>query len=741
LTIFCCFELHVNLWYAEYTDEEVIRRFPNLYRSVLEVFKKNPQSRCAFDFDESRTIPFLERIAPDVIEQLKAGVMRGQFEVLLDTWSLTLPPFLTQEEFLYQHKLAEKELHRVFGEKGVSKGYLCQENSYSPTVIPLLRKVGVQFLCTPFTSLSSSHEKVNLDKDRFVLIEGHENVEIPTVVIAYTGSWDTTLHEIMQLSRRVPPSEDIIFFALFDAEMVQPEKLDEVIKGIINQKGLAFTLPSEFIRSHKPTKRLSTTWESTTVGDFGLWVRDPADHYLLTLNEQARHAINSAKFWIDKAEEVDVDVSEEKRELSEALLYQLQGLNSDKMGWNPCWDKRKLSEAEFISAMEKANIARAMASEKLFAKSYPLVFPEKSVKSYLLCNHTQLDAPKIPLRIPLREPRILISPNNVTMLSEGNELPFELVEAKTKKQYSDREKQEELLEATLICCEEVKARSWKQLHAAAKPYSGKMSRQSFEVSPSILSNGALELKLTNGLPVELTHKNLGVTYTSAIGAPILRTEASLRKASLRDSESIVSSTVTNSGERGVYAELTTRTSQAYISLATRYRVYAGLPFLEVEKTLDVALEDIGVVKPLILDLGFSRPKLYHRELNSIIAPRKVMKDDLDRYILVNDWFSVSDDQQNGVAVASESTISAFKEIVDRKNGPIELANYQTYNAESKAERFRGTYIHRFYIVPTAGKSETAKVSATKDGLEHLLQALARPPHIVTMTQREGPRIK
>ncbi len=604
-----------------------------------------------------------------------------------------------------------------------------------------MRKVGVQFLCTPFTSLTSSYEKINLDKDRFVLIEGHENAELPTVVIAYTGSWETTLKEIMQLARRIPPKEDVIFFLLFDAEMVQPEKLDEVIKGVINQKSLAFTLPSEFIRPHKPTKRLRTTWETTTIGDFGLWVRDPADHYLLTLNEQARHSIASALFWIEKAEENGVDVREERNEVNEALFYQLQGLNSDKLGWNPCWDKRKMSEAEFISAMEKANIARAMASEKLFAKSYPLVFPEKSVKSYLLCNHAQFNAPKIPLRIPLREPRILTSTDNIALLSEGNELPLELVGVRTMKQYGGEKEEEQVLEATLVCCEEVNARSSKQLHAIAKPPSRKLKRENFEVSPSIVSNGAVELKLVNGLPVELSQKNFGVIYKSAIGGPILRTEASLRNASLKESESLMKSTVTNSGERGVFAELTTQTSQAYISLATKYRVYAGLPLLEVEKILDVALEDIGVIKPLILDLGLSRPKLYQRELNSIIAPRKVMKDDLDRYILVNDWFSVSDDQRRGVAVASESTESAFKEIVDRKNGPIELANYQTYNAQSKAEHFRGTYIHRFYIVPTASTNETVKVSTAKDEVEHLLQALARPPHTVTMTQREGPRIK
>nr|MDO8100661.1 hypothetical protein [Candidatus Njordarchaeota archaeon] len=741
MTVYYCFELHVNLWYAEYTDEEVIRRFPNLYRDILEVFERNPKSRCAFDFDASRTIPFLKRVAPDVVQRIKAGVDRHQFDILLDTWSLTLPPLLTRDEFLYQHGLALKELQRTFGEKGVSKGYLCQENSYSPTLPAIFREVGIEFLCTPYMTFSSSYETINFDKDRFVLIEGVGGAEIPALAIAVTAGWETTLQEALRLLKRTSPNEDVMLFVLFDAEMVQPDQLDKTIKGITSTEGLAFALPSEFVRSHKPGKTLKTTWETTTIGDFGLWVRDPADHYLLTLNEQTRHSIASARFWIDKAKEAGLDVREEERELNEAILYQLYAFNSDKMGWNPCWEKRKQGEAEYTSAMEKAIISRAMASEKFFGKKYPLEFPENPVKSYLVCNHTSLDMPKIPLRIPLKEPRIRVTLENLALVSEGVELPFEAVDFRTKKPDAKNKEEQQIVEAKMVFCEEVRSGAWKQVHVVAKPSSRTRNKQSVKVSPNGLSNGQLELKLTNGLPIELTRNDLGLTLKSTIGAPILRTEVNFRNVAIRDTESIVSSLVTNSGERGVFAELMTQTSQAHVALTTKYRIYADLPFLEVEKMVDVALTEVGTMKPLILDSGLSRPRLYERELNSLIASRQVREHGPDRSILVNDWFMVSDKEQRGIAVASEATLSTLKEVIDKGSGTIELANYQTYYPESKAERFRGTYVHRFYVMPTITEDNSKKKTSRKEDTHLLLSALARPPNIITMTQKDGARIQ
>jgi len=42
LVFYVSFCFHVNMWYAEYTDEHVIRRFPNLYRGLLDFLWTNP---------------------------------------------------------------------------------------------------------------------------------------------------------------------------------------------------------------------------------------------------------------------------------------------------------------------------------------------------------------------------------------------------------------------------------------------------------------------------------------------------------------------------------------------------------------------------------------------------------------------------------------------------------------------------------------------------------------------------
>jgi len=66
------------MWYAEYTNEQVIRRFPNIYRHLLDVLEKYPSLRVGWDIEVSVTLPYLLQVAPDIIERIKKGVHEGR---------------------------------------------------------------------------------------------------------------------------------------------------------------------------------------------------------------------------------------------------------------------------------------------------------------------------------------------------------------------------------------------------------------------------------------------------------------------------------------------------------------------------------------------------------------------------------------------------------------------------------------------------------------------------------------
>nr|HDO81196.1 hypothetical protein [Candidatus Bathyarchaeota archaeon] len=88
-------------------------------------------------------MPFLERVAPDVLDGIREGVKKGRFEIILDTWSFSLASMHTENEFDLQHSLAVTRLRDVF--ERTPEGYFPQEGAYHPSPY-LLSKNAVKFL-------------------------------------------------------------------------------------------------------------------------------------------------------------------------------------------------------------------------------------------------------------------------------------------------------------------------------------------------------------------------------------------------------------------------------------------------------------------------------------------------------------------------------------------------------------------------------------------------------------------
>jgi len=713
VTVYVNFHFHLNMFYAEYTDEEVIRRFSNIYRALLDFFDRFPRIKAGWDIEASRSIDFLKRVAPDVITRLRKGVEKGQFEILLDTWSFSLASMHTGEEFDFQHRLAVENLRKTF--KRVSGGYFSQECAYHSALPILLRRNGVEYFVIQMSAVRNCLKDVSdLDYRMHELVAFDGTTTIPCVMFV-TGVVEDPVAKIKDMK----DSEfgDILVVIMEDAEVLRTDVLEGYIRELEKLNYVKYTLCSDFVRDAKVGKRLAVhdlTWVPGPY-DHMLWVRDPWDQHLWTLNENVRQDIRKAEFWINRVESEGIDVGRERSELEEAKRWLLLGQNSDKLGWDPCAYKRLQGEYEYRYASEVANIAGAVASEKVFSRM-SFDFSENSIKKYLVFNYHPYEVLKMPLNIGIRLEDRVLRMEEVVLQVNGKTVPSDFTSFKLH--YDGT-----LNEGNLVLVGGLKPEEIVNVQIVkGEPKVG--GGEAFSVSEKVLGNELIELQFENGVPLRIIDKSKGLVYGEE-GRPFLEPVASfLDENSLEASPSVE---VSNRGDRGVFAEVKyTRMLTNSSSISTRFRVYRGLPLLEVESQIDVKGNHIGRIEPLNIRPGIDRPRKLWRDLGGHLVPLEI-RDDRKFHPLVNDWVALSDGEK-GLIVAGDGKVRSFKEIRDDEK-EISLFKAESTYATDPMEAFRGVYPLKCILVPFSGRLPEKYVS--------LARCYTMSPGIVGMTQYEG----
>ena len=711
MTVYVNFHFHLNMFYAEYSDEEVIRRFPNVYRALLDFLESHSEVKAGWDIEASRSIDFLRRVAPDVIDRLNNGIERGQFEVLLDTWCFSLPTLHTEEEFDFQHRLAEQKFRETF--KHVSKGYFAQEGSYHPALPRFLRRNGVEYYVVQMSAVRNWLRDVSSFDHRMHELVGFDGSTIPCVLFV-TGIVEDPVGKIRDM--KDTEFGDVLVVILEDAEVLRTDVLESYISEFEKLDYVEYALCSEFVRSAKVGRQLDApdlTWVPGAY-DYVFWVRDPWDQHLRTLNELARQDIREAEFWIRMARSRGIDVAAEAAELIEARKWALLGQNSDKFGWNPCAYKRFQGEYECRYASEIARIAGAVASEKIFSQM-TFDFSEETVKRFLVFNYHRNKIPLMPVNIGVRveEPGLRIE--EIVMRVKGEATPTDLTNVKLHPDGT-------VSEANLVYVGGFEAEEIVPVEIVrGEP---ELKGGGFTVSEKVLGNGLVELHFEEGVPMRLVDKSTGLVY-GVEGKPFMESKASFDDEQfLEDAPSLE---VTNSGSRGVFAEVKLeRKLTESTSVSTRFRVYGRLPLLEVESHIDVKGRHFGRIEPLNLRPGIDRPRKIWRDLGGYVVPREI-KGARKFNPLVNDWVALSDDNK-GIIVAGDGKVRSFKEFMDAKR-EIGFFRSESIFKSNPMEAFQGTYSLKCMLIPFSG--------TPSEELILLARCCTSSPGIVAMTQYEG----
>ncbi|MEM1797658.1 MAG: hypothetical protein QXX87_00380 [Candidatus Jordarchaeales archaeon] len=670
---FVNFNFHVNMWYAEYTDEQVLRWFPNLYRGLLEFALENPDVRIGWDVEVSKTIPFLERVAPDVLDGIREGVKRGQFEVILDTWSFSLASMHTWEEFAFQHEMAVEGLKRAFGR--VSQGYFAQEGAYHPFLPSMLRRLGVKFLLLNYLQVSDFDKRVSSDF-RVHVVEGEDGAKLPFILHV-----SSLLDPVNVVKKAVELGGGLTI--LDDAEIANPSRLKAIVEALRGMEGVRFALASEIVEKAPQgvtVNLLDSTW-ALGVYDHGMWLRDPWDQHLWTLNEVARREIAKAEWWLKRAKSAGLNVETEEREIAEAKHWLLLGQNSDKFGWNPRAEKRIQGEYELRLAYEKANIASTILSEKTLRFKRP---PE-GARQIVLYNFHGFPTPPTPLRVEVEFDRGLFKPSELSANLDGKQVACDLIAAKL---FPDGFLKWGVLALTgSLGADETATLTL----AKGTPSSG---RGVLHASENLLSNGLVEVKLDGGFPSIISCPGAGVTYGGE--APLISQRFKL-EGDKPDGE--VKVEVTNRGERGVYAEVTsTFKPSEHSTVVNKYRVYDGLPMLEVETQASVHRRLSGSAELLVLSLP--RPRTIWRELGGYISKVRIEKGK-QRFLLVNDWAAVFSGDV-GFLVAADCGVRAMKEVKDARSEVSFFVTETTFK-DNEFEHLSGSWTVRAAIIPLKGE--------------------------------------
>jgi len=353
LTIYVTFNFHCNMWYAEYHHRDVISTFPKIYTGVINAFKSVEESKASWDWEGSITIPMLEKMCPEIFDEINEGIDNGKFEINFTTWTCSLVTHHTKKEFDLQFDLEKNCLKRVF--KKLAWGWYSQENIYHPVLPKLLREKGITHILLSFKFIRRFAPLKPTVALNPLMVEGI-SAEIPAAIfnvpqVTPTSNIPFVVENLIK-REKLRKDEDYLVFFEFDIEFLKPQLVEDWLKKLQKMKTVEFILLSEYVRSHKPEIRVYFDESSWHDEEFHNNIVE--DQKLWTKIDYARRLLTEADFWIKKTR-TNGENTEEEKLIESAWKNLLIAQNSDKTHWLACQYKIDLGNAYATKTIEKAD--------------------------------------------------------------------------------------------------------------------------------------------------------------------------------------------------------------------------------------------------------------------------------------------------------------------------------------------------------------------------------------------------
>lgn len=395
-----CICLHANLQYAEIPPEDKAEVCEKCYLPFLKMLSKIKEVKITFDFS-GWTLEYLRDNSPEVIEYLKEGIERGNYELTAGTYAHSIIPLLYTVDAEMQIKESIRILKDILNYE--PKGFFPPEYAWDPILPKILKKHGIiwsfvdeellevssyglneyhpyfkrtrtfsEKLCR-FYQMNRFNQALHLfalykdfitrlkkvDVKPF-LIKGVEEQIIGIKAVhpwsMFTGGSLARVYGLNErmLKRRVKCvadkiegllliySSDIEFFGydklIFKIEI---ERFKDFIGWLIQQEKISLVNPTEYLEGKE--EEIKETYY-LKAGSWepdkmiDIWLRDADNYRLNRLVDEAREYLRGA--------------DENKEEVRRGWKYLLLAENSDGRGWNPLPERRLECYQNALKAIE-----------------------------------------------------------------------------------------------------------------------------------------------------------------------------------------------------------------------------------------------------------------------------------------------------------------------------------------------------------------------------------------------------
>ena len=736
--------------YDSLSPSGAIRRCPDVYRRIVDVFDKHPRAKGSWDIEASFSLPALRHVAPDLIERIREKVSADQFEIFFDTWSFSLASLHTKEEFEYQHRLARKELEHSFGT--VAPVFISQEGVYHPALPKLLRQNGVKQLLLCDRLISAYNELEEIDHHRLLEVKGHDGTTLPVISFNSAGCLgfceSAGVKYIRQLVKKHRNDKgDLLVSTSGDAEGYEYGKLHKFFTELEKMENVEFILPSDYLRNHKPARTIYVEDGSWQPDESGLqthnsWLSDQMDKKLWTLVNRVRVCLEQARYWKKMCQSSRIDISGVEELYHKAMKWLIIAQNSDRYGWLPSIDKRALGKNELQLALEHASLYKCIVAEKYLRAAGRInktqqIWPKR--RKYLFYNYSTKNA-YVPVNF-----RVHLNPNEVPADSRG---PGKIDVSNIDSNYSELYPlSAEISTVARVPAGKTKTFSVNLVEGRALNSTDKKWRRK-----NSLETDHLKLTFTDGDIAAFLDKKNNYRYSDT--TPFLATEIkvvpyqdrlfcadqSQAEALLHESHAkysrtrLLSSTKTSVSTANNFLLAKCENRYAHnIEEKITYSLYYDMPLVQIDKTLHFPEKMMGEITPYLLRPTIKRPRQIFRELGSEIVPRMIPKHDPPRDPIVNDWVVVADDHR-GLMIAADGKIHALKEYKDQdqqEGEALKLFHTATlFPGVVESEALLGRYHYRLFLSPFKGKP------ANK--IFHLARSLTYSPGVIDILRIQRP---
>ncbi len=596
-TVYFSFGQHVDFYHSyrgDSLDEDGFGKDIRVITETLDILDHYPMVKMSWEFDSWQTLEHrLPEYAPDLFDRIKARIAEKD-EVRFQSWSGSVVSAQTPDEFAASINWQRQNLMDIFGK--VENGVYPQEMMHTPSLIRAYGDLGIEWVSLFYSASSFTafrNEVLLSGRDLYnpLWLETPEGdarmIVLPTYhhsdVADFLGmaSW-------AQLVGTTVPGDSLIFID-FDADGDSwPIILKLFLPSLVKRPFVKFCTPGEYIAEHEPvgTIVLHRDQADGVFDGYSSWAEKPINHEAWTAVEASRLGENRARFLQDRFGLGDPGISDL---LEENFRWRLQTMKTTHFGLatphlHPDRAAKVYEHADTIRALSGQALALAEMDAQpaimgLVGTPPSLPFAGTSRPYYIF-------RPEGPggsslARIPLEFAEGETSSGAVRVFRSGQEVPSCLLDVNL---HGD----ESVASATAVFPSELGPEEDAVFWISRSDAAGIAEPDYGLVSPGngVLDNGLISLAFDlNGWPISLQRAGLEFSAGSLLGPGITYQGGHAGPAQLGDD-----GTSGNVRERGFLArQASVGQYQVWCegqplggSIRYEFRVYAGLPFVEIQ---------------------------------------------------------------------------------------------------------------------------------------------------------------